>query len=285
MLARCGKCQSKFVTETFGRQRCPVCDAELEIKDPSAAAPPSEPGSAPATAPAASPSTATGPDDATPWERRDTLGLGPAISRTLSQLAGDPAAFFGRIAGHSGDATFSWLLWVILFAGIPQALATWVSVSTTDWNASYEDLRTTFTQLQIPFDEDGSQRRFYDLLARPAAGAAFGAFVFVLTPVLVYVLGGLTHLGVVLTGGSKRPLDSTLRAFAYTFTPMVLSLVPACGNLIGFFWTVVLQYIAVQRLQETGASRTIVSAFLLPMVLLVCVFGLVATVLVGATAG
>ena len=36
MIARCARCQGTFQTDTFGRQRCPHCGAELLLADPNA---------------------------------------------------------------------------------------------------------------------------------------------------------------------------------------------------------------------------------------------------------
>lgn len=64
MIARCARCQGTFQTDTFGRQRCPHCGAELLLSDPNAPLPPAgapQPPPEPAT-----PEAPTAPAEAAP---------------------------------------------------------------------------------------------------------------------------------------------------------------------------------------------------------------------------
>jgi len=277
MLARCAKCQSKFVTERFGRQRCPVCDAEVEIADPSAS--PSVPadgtGKRENTLDPARP-TSPPAGSLTPWEQREALGAWPAFKATVGELVSDPSGFFSRIAPETGDhggRSLSWLMLVV----IPQAIAGALGVATTDWAKSYADMQELSAKTGLPFDPTGAAKSIYAWMDRPEVPLLTALVSLVAAPVLLYVLASLSHLGLRMTGATTRPFDATLRAYAYTFTPGLLGVLPACGGLAGFAWTVLLQYVAIHKTHGTDAGRTVLGGFVLPVLLLTCVISPVLT--------
>lgn len=71
----------------------------------------------------------------------------------------------------------------------------------------------------------------------------------------IWVSAGLNHIGVLLVAGRGRRFAATFRASAYAFAPMVVLILPAIGNLIGFIWVVLLQVIAIGQVHRLSLGR------------------------------
>src|SRR2546430_1981724 len=80
---------------------------------------------------------------------------------------------------------------------------------------------------------------------------------------------GSTAAQALLFRQSKRGFPATLAACAYSFAPVVLFAIPACGSTIGLVWVAVLTGIGLKDLHGMSAGGAAASV-LLPYLVLCC---------------
>ncbi|MDT8437052.1 MAG: YIP1 family protein [Gemmatimonadota bacterium] len=104
-------------------------------------------------------------------------------------------------------------------------------------------------------------------LAAPTAVSALADFF--LSPFLALVGLGFTTLvvglGVRLIMGAGRRLRGTAHLLCYTSGPMVLTIVPLVGQLVGSVWSIVLLVIGVREVHRTTTGQAVVAGLLVPL--------------------
>jgi hypothetical protein len=105
---------------------------------------------------------------------------------------------------------------------------------------------------------------------------------FLLSP--LYLLGsllvaaGATHLLVLALVPHQQGFATTVRVFAYAYSPALLAVIPRLGPLVGFVWMIVLAVIGLREAHRTGTGRA-TTAVLLPLVVAVAFVAMAAMVL------
>ncbi|MFW5951159.1 MAG: YIP1 family protein [Gemmatimonadota bacterium] len=188
---------------------------------------------------------AEGDEGSFPWPPAEDDSPLAAFGETWRSATFDPAAFFRRVPrdGGTGAAVVYYLVIVVLVAG---ASLVWNSLSLV-----------TGGQL----DELGL-----------GTGAALSPLVtFLLTPgillALLFVGAAITHMILSLFDGASNGFGTTIRVFAYAYSPGIFGVVPFIGGLIGSVWMVVLLVVGLKEAHETDGWKTAV-AVLLPFALL-----------------
>lgn len=200
------------------------------------------------------------------WEERETVGLFPSITQTVSAVLMHPTETFAKMK-HSGGLTSPLLYFVFLstVTGAVSALYQMLSSSTA------ESMMTQLHQLApnlstYPLKID----RFVmigSLLLSPA-----------LHVIVAFLSSGITHLSLKLVGGAHRPFETTFRVICYSMASAgVFSLLPFCGGLIGLLWASYTIIIGLKEAHGTSAWKTTL-AVILPD--LICCF-LPALLLIG----
>jgi hypothetical protein len=98
-----------------------------------------------------------------------------------------------------------------------------------------------------------------------------GLFVaaMVLFPVGVFIRAAILHFFAWMVGANRNGFEATVRAVCYGASPNLLAWVPCLGSFAGIY-TIVLEVIAMQRMQETTGGRA-AAAVLLPILVSCCV--------------
>jgi hypothetical protein len=292
VLVRCAACKGNFETAVFGHQKCRRCGADLFLDPPpgvlseegeacdgnsreeSAPLPEpdqgtpgpwiessgeiaSEPGT-PEEAEVARVQVITGLIEyVPPWESGKN-NLPKRFFKTVKEELAFPAVFFGqmRVQRPWRALVFGWILCTtaILFFG----LYFWWKLQ-FDQEALIKSLRAGMR------GEDGLTNEYILQSVRDTL-----SLLLILSPVLgflnVVLSACLHHVGVMLIAKEHRGFGATLRATAYGFSPMLLSGIPMIGYLLGWFWTVILQIVAIANIHRTTSWRA-VGAVLLPELL------------------
>jgi hypothetical protein len=185
------------------------------------------------------------------WESRGALGAGSAFLGTVRESSLRPTAFFRSLkpAGNAMDAAL-YGIGILLITSVVQVA--WAFVITP-----------------IPFLILAKQGIAPEV---PAALLAFTSWVRIFVApiaavVTFFLLAGLFHGGLIILGAARRPFETTFRAVCYSTGPLLLSLVPFCGEPVGKIWTLVLVIIGLKECHETTAGKAIV-AVLLPVIVL-----------------
>jgi hypothetical protein len=272
MLARCGRCQSTFVTDRFGAQGCPACGSPVFIRDPEATL---EAEPSPSQAPERPPEPAAG---LTPWERRRQLGFGRALWETVRLALAEPGRLFTPMRTDTAEGA---VLYVALVSVLPVLVGlvwSYVSANPAEDREMLIQLRETFE----PLMSEEQARQFTELARRTSPGLqTFGEFLaMALGRVLFWVgrllaFAGLSHGVLWVAGKAPNGFLATFKGFAYAETPALLLLVPLCGSLVAPLWIGGLEIFALARTQKTSTAWATV-AVVLPGLLLLCCGGFVA---------
>jgi hypothetical protein len=73
--------------------------------------------------------------------------------------------------------------------------------------------------------------------------------------------------------GARHDYTMTTRVFAFAYSPMIFSVVPVAGPMIGFVWVCVAAIIGVREAQRTSTGRA-TAAVLIPVFFALLVLGL-----------
>jgi len=299
MQARCPHCTSVFTTDRTGVQFCPSCGRQINVPAPPGAPPPSPPPPPPATPAAAVPGAPGGgsqgqvlPPPAggpvgpgapppggtlppggpggparvpgpTPWERRKELGFWRGWGQTLKQSMFSPEEFWSSVRpdGPIGDP--------ILFA--------WLTLAITSAITAYPNhaISTWLTRLMV------SAGQFPPELRRLMEGERSPAFFWgwlvgyvLLMPAFAIIAGGIVHVLLLLTGGAKGGFSATMRAVCYAAGPLLFSLIPLVGGIVGSVYSAVLFFWGLVRLHRSDWWRPVLSFVLLLAFCCCCSFGL-----------
>jgi hypothetical protein len=123
-----------------------------------------------------------------------------------------------------------------------------------------------------------------EMLGVAGAGSMNALVEFLLSPLLLvitlYVITGITHLILSVMDGANNGFNTTLRVFAYSYSPALFSIIPLVGGLVGLVWMSVVSIIGLREAQETSGGKS-ATAVLAP---LGCLFVLLTLVMMLAVA-
>jgi hypothetical protein len=85
-------------------------------------------------------------------------------------------------------------------------------------------------------------------------------------PLALLIGAAIQHLFLFLLGGAKRGFIATFRVQCYASAPLVLSIAPGCGSVVGGLWALVLAIIGLSAAHGISNGRA-ASAVLLPVLL------------------
>jgi len=98
---------------------------------------------------------------------------------------------------------------------------------------------------------------------------------FLMSPLLLlfslFVSAGVTHMMLALFGGAKHGLSTTVRVFAFAYSPNILGVVPYAGELVGWVWMIVIAIIGLREAHGTGTGRA-AAAVLVPLTVALFLF-------------
>jgi hypothetical protein len=184
-------------------------------------------------------------DAAFPWPPGEGDPLLGRFGETWRSATFDPTSFFRRVPRQrgSGAAVLYYLVIVLL-----------VACATLFWDS-------------LAFFSGGRGELAAELGIQPV-NPIVG---FLLTPavllVMLFVAAAVTHMILSLFDGVQHGFGTTVRVFAYAYSPGLFGVVPWVGGLVGSIWMIVLLIIGLREAHETDGWKTAV-AVLLPFFLL-----------------
>ncbi len=211
--------------------------------------------------PAALPEDAT-PSEATPWDRRDQIGLVAAAWDTTVAVLLSPSRFFAAVKAGGGEG-----------GGVGGELVYGTVLG-------YLGLLASAVYGQVIHLVGGglggfhTRSRFGELPQFVEGWLGFALQV-VLGPVLVlmgiFFSAALSHLGLLLVGRS-RGFEMTLKVFCYAQAVAVFQLLPICGGLLSLPYLVTLYVIGLSTTHEIPEGRAY-GALLLTFLAVCCCVG------------
>jgi len=184
------------------------------------------------------------------WERREEVGLFPAIVETVKGVLSNPTRVFSampKVGGLGGP-----LLFMLILGWITFAVSTFYQAGI--WLVNPESLGSEFEGF-------GTGIVLFVLIGYVVIGIP----IFVVAS--AFVSAAITHLCLMLVGGAKAPFETTFRVLCYCFgATSVFMLVPMCGSIIYSVWYLVVTIIGLARAHNTDFARVIIAVFL-PLIL------------------
>jgi hypothetical protein len=185
------------------------------------------------------------PGDTFPWPPAEGTSVAGAFVQTWQGATFQPSRFYRALTDRTslGSALLYYLPLGILIAG---AELFWRTVG---WPSSEPDAA---------------------LAPLGASEVAIPPLVsFLLSPLLLivslFLSAAVTHALLKLFGGASRDYSTTSRVFAFAYSPMIFSVVPVVGSIIGFPWMIVTAIIGLRHAQRTSTGRA-AAAVLIPVV-------------------
>ena len=281
MDARCPRCSTVFTTDRSGIQFCPNCGQQVDVPEPARSAGPGGwdrpppggggPGAGRFTGepPPGGSGGFHGGRELTPWERRKELGFFPGFFETWKRSVLSPQSFFPTVRPDVPWSEALFYAWVI--HAIDVALA-----------APLVGLGFFRSSLPSGF---GSDPQAEQVMRAFSGGFGIGSLVVSLLvyPLIVLAGSAIIHLVAMLFGAARNGYGGTVRAVCYAAGPNILSFVPCFGVLAGIY-TLVLTIFGISSLQETSMGKA-AGIVLLPILLVGCCCGFLASALIAAIAG
>jgi hypothetical protein len=203
----------------------------------------------------------TGPD----WERREQLGLFPAIWGTAKAVATDPVSTFSRMRRQGGLSTPYWFY--LITATVSLSVSYFYNLLFQ--NAVMSTLLTRQNP-NSPFANEFGQ----------FVGTGVGTLVLiVLSPliatVFLFIHSALIHVCLMICGGARQPFETTFRTVCYAGGSLILfALIPFCGGTIAWVWTLVAECIGMAKAHEIPTGKAVL-AVLMPLLFCCAVCGLI----------
>jgi hypothetical protein len=269
-MALCPHCRNALPESATGH--CPNCGGDITAvasspppvppagAEPPPLAPPAGGGGG-SSLPPEPPSSGSGgrpPGGEVPWEERDRIGLGNALVETTKRVLGHPVPLFRALSRPSGIG--SPLLYAVIVGWIGVAAATFYS-------ALFQSLvGSSLAGL-------GSERP--ELAAALGFAQGWGGFLFQLVfaplglAIGLFVAAGVFHLMLLLLGGAQRDFETSFAVVGYAQGPAIVMLIPFCGSLVAWIWTLVLYVVGLSEAHGISRGKA-AAAVLLPLVLVCC---------------
>jgi hypothetical protein len=210
-----------------------------------------------------------GPD----WERLSAQGWWPRLWGTTRGVLFDPVVTFDRmkLTGFLPVITYALSCGVIagVFGGIYQGIMTFIQ----------------FGIMQAGGGGGGGAQVGMLL----AMGLGQAVVVLILTPVGqvvgMFISAAFTQLGLLILKSANKPYEVTCRVMGYAQgAAALLNVVPLCGGLIAWVWGLVAAIIGVARVQGISYWRAAVAVLLIPVLLGVVLFVLMAALFIAFAA-
>jgi len=249
----------RFASSDLGwREGMPSWKPLSQFSEFAAAAPAAPPPQIGATSTAETAAARSG----LPWEHRQERGFLNAFIETLAMVLTKPDLAFRTMKTEGGLAEP--LIYALIGGCVGGIVSLLLSLGLQSMGL-FTGQRDAFTAM---------------------AGMGIGMIgLVVLVPLFIviglFIWAAIVHLCLMIVGGANKPFETTFRVVAFSQgSTGPLQIIPVCGGLIAFVWTLVVNCIGLARAHETSTGRAVL-AVLLPLIvccgaailLLITVFG------------
>jgi hypothetical protein len=174
-----------------------------------------------------------------PWERLDIYGFFPGLWETIKRAMLQPVAFFRSMPVGTGQTKP--LIFYLLVAEFQIVLQMLWELTGVVPDMAGQEGATGISVLML-------------LVGYP-----------IILTLLLYIMAGLVHVCLHFVGVATRGFEGTFRALTYGSAPMVLTLIPMIGPVVGAVWSLVITFFGYKHIHRTTNAKVIL-AMLLPLI-------------------
>ncbi|HSJ10450.1 MAG TPA: Yip1 family protein [Longimicrobiales bacterium] len=200
------------------------------------------------------------PEPGFPWPPAESESIATAFADTWRGAALEPAAFFRAMPREAGIGP-ALLYYLPLGIAVAGATLFWTLVGGGALGGG-----------------------LLDGFGGPGAPESNPLVDFLMSPLIlllsIFLSAGVSHLMLKMLGGANRPVGTTVRVFAYAYSPQILGVIPWVGQLVGGLWMVVIAIIGLREAHGTSGMRAAI-AILVPLAF--AVFFVILSLLILAT--
>ena len=183
-----------------------------------------------------------------PWERRDELGLWPALRETMKAVLFSPGRLFSTMSFKEGMKE------PLAFGLLAGSLGSMLGFF---WQLILMSLGVV-----------GFRGPFIGHLGIWFVPLFMVVFVPIFVLIGIYISSAILHVLLLIVRGARSGFEATFRVVCYCQAAQVLGVVPFLGGWIAGIWQLVIQIIGLKEIHETSYLRVIV-AFLIPLAFIV----------------
>ncbi|WP_027721400.1 zinc-ribbon domain-containing protein [Maridesulfovibrio zosterae] len=193
-----------------------------------------------------------------PFENLEKYGFFPGIFMTIKKIIISPASFF---QGMELRGFIKPLIFFLLLAEFQEICNFIWTMSGIDSNIGSEVGNMVNNSVISESLKEGTSSALFSLLLYPLMLAGIS-----------FPLIGITHIMLMVFGAGDRGYQATFRATAYSYAPIILSVLPVVGDMIGAILSVAISIIAYKNIHNTTYMRVVLS-MVMPVVLLLVILG------------
>lgn len=191
------------------------------------------------------------------WEAAEPPPLPAAIVETIKQVFTKPTETFQAMPCEGGF-------------GKPLKFYVLVSWATSTVAILYQAAATLINPTMFA----GEELKNFPKLALAAGFVGVIVFLPVLLFLGSFISSGILHLALMLTGGARKPFETTFRVHCYASgSTSVLQLVPICGGWLHPIAALIYSVIGLKEAHRTDLWRPILAVFLLFLLCCGAIFG------------
>jgi hypothetical protein len=71
----------------------------------------------------------------------------------------------------------------------------------------------------------------------------------------LFIWSGILHVFLMMVKGTKAGFEATFRVVSYSYGTNVLNIIPFCGGIIAWVWSIVLSIIGLKEAHETSGGK------------------------------
>lgn len=193
------------------------------------------------------------------WERRQALGIVPAVIQTIRQIFSDPTAIFRTMKLEGGLGVP--LGFFVLVAGVATLVA-----------MTYSLILFIFYPEVVAESFGGKQVPASTLITGQIMAMVMSPFF---CAVSAFAGAGVIHAVFMALSGSVKPFEATFRVWCYAVgSASVFQLFPICGSLAAAVTALAFLVIGLREVHKTDMSIAVAGVLLPSLLCCGCWFGL-----------
>lgn len=182
-----------------------------------------------------------------PWEELEQKGFFAGFFDTIKMVCLSPKEFFKSMTTRGGYTRP--LIFYLLISEF------------------YTAFRMIWSLAGVGVMEHGQQMDILNLGLHGMASLLWLLFYPILLTVLLFMAAGINHLCLMLVKDGSRGFKGTFKVLCYSSAPMIMSLFPILGPIIGILWSSVCNFLGYKYVHKTSGIKVAI-AMLIPVLII-----------------